>query len=116
VYASFVLIAFGTTWAALSYELPVLFIAPAFLGIGSGIASPALMGLSIENVAGTERTTAMGVHQTIYAIGMFAGPAVSGAIAGAIGIQTMFALTAFMCLALGFCGTSFIRIGRITES
>lgn len=114
VYASFVFIAFGTTWAALSHELPILFFAPAFLGIGSGIASPVLMGLSIENVAGTERTTAMGVHQTIYAIGMFAGPAVSGAIADAIGIQTMFALTAFMCLALGFLGTSLIRNGRIS--
>jgi MFS transporter, DHA1 family, multidrug resistance protein len=108
VYASFLFIAFGTVWAALSHDLPVLFIAPAFLGIGSGIAGPVLMGLSIENVAGTERTIAMGLHQTIYAIGMFAGPALSGAIASALGIQTMFALTALMCLAIGFLGTSFL--------
>jgi MFS family permease len=114
VYASFVLISLGTAWAALSHELPLLFIAPIFLGIGGGIASPVLMGLSIENIADTGRSTAMGVYQTIYAIGMFAGPAVSGAIAGAIGMQTMFAVTAFMCLILGSLGTSFLRTCQTT--
>ncbi len=114
VYASFVLVSVGTAWAALSQDLSMLFIAPIFLGVGGGIASPVLMGLSIENIVDSGRSTAMGVYQTIYAIGMFAGPAVSGAIAGAIGMQTMFAVTAFMCLILGSFGTSFLRTGQMT--
>ena len=108
IYASFVLIALGTTWAALSQELMMLFVAPIFLGIGSGISGPVLMGLSIQNVAESQRTIAMGVHQTVYAVGMFAGLALSGAIASVIGIQPMFALTACMLLALGFLGTFLI--------
>ena len=114
VYASFVLMSLGIAWAALAHDLSMLFVAPVFLGIGGGIASPVLMGLSIENIADTGRSTAMGVYQTIYAIGMFAGPAVSGAIAGAVGMQSMFAVTAFMCLTLGSFGTSFLRTGPIT--
>jgi MFS family permease len=47
----------------------------------------------------------MGWHQAIYAIGMFAGPAFSGGIADALGIQPMFAATAGACLVLGLIGT-----------
>ncbi len=112
VYFSFVSLAAGTIWAALSTSLTMLFVAPVFLGLGIGIGYPVLMGLSIENISDAERTTAMGVHQSIYAIGMFVGPAVSGAIADAIGIQPMFAATAAMCLALGLTGTRFVRVGN----
>ncbi len=108
VYLSFVSLAAGTACAALSTSLPMLFVAPVFLGLGIGIGYPVLMGLSIQNIADAERTTAMGLHQSIYAIGMFVGPAVSGAIADAIGIQPMFAATAAACLVLGMLGTRFI--------
>jgi len=64
-----------------------------------------LMGMSIERVADAERTTAMGLHQAVYAIGMFAGPWLSGMLADAMGIGPMFALTAFACLVLGLVGT-----------
>ena len=59
------------------------------------------MGMSIEHVAEANRTTAMGLHQAVYAIGMFAGPWLSGALADAMDIQPMFGVTAFVCLALG---------------
>ncbi len=105
VYISFVLLAVGIIWAAWSPSLTVLFVAPVFLGLGIGIGYPVLMGLSIQNITDAERTTAMGLHQSIYAIGMFVGPAVSGGIADAIGIQPMFAVTAIGCLVLGLVGT-----------
>ena len=60
------------------------------------------MGMSIENVAEAERTTAMGLHQAVYAIGMFAGPWLSGILAVTIGIQPMFWATASACLVLSF--------------
>jgi MFS family permease len=62
------------------------------------------MGLSIRNVIDNERTIAMGIHQTLYALGMFAGPAASGVLAQAVGIHLMFGITAVVSLALGFWG------------
>jgi len=59
------------------------------------------MGLSIRHVDETRRTTAMGLHQAIYATGMFGGPALGGVIADAIGIRPMLGVTAGMALVLG---------------
>ncbi len=59
------------------------------------------MGMSIRYVEDTERTTAMGLFQSVYAIGMFGGPWVSGWLAVAMGIRPMFGVTAFFCLTLG---------------
>jgi MFS family permease len=46
----------------------------------------------------------MGLHQSVYAIGMFAGPWLSGILADAIGIQPMLGVTAFAVLAIGLSG------------
>lgn len=106
LYVGFVLLAVGTLWAAFSPTLLWLFAASAFLGLGIGSTGPILMGLSIQGIADGERTTAMGVHQTVYAIGMFTGPALSGVVANIVGIQGMFFVTALTCLVLGVVGTS----------
>ena len=53
-----------------------------------------------RDVADAERATAMGLHQSVYSIGMFAGPWLSGLLADAIGIRPMFGVTAFACLAV----------------
>jgi len=47
----------------------------------------------------------MGLHQAVYAIGMFGGPALSGVLAEAMGIQPMFGVTAVACLILGWLGS-----------
>jgi MFS family permease len=67
------------------------------------------MGMSIEYVRDAERTTAMGLHQSVYAAGMFAGPWLGGLLASALGVQTMFAVTAAASLTLGLLGTSLLR-------
>jgi DHA1 family multidrug resistance protein-like MFS transporter len=108
VYMSFGLISVGVGIAALAPSLWVLFVAQACLGLSLGVGYPVLMGLSIQNVADTERTTAMGLYQSVYAIGMFGGPWLSGIIAAAIGIQPMFGVTAFACLALGLFGARWL--------
>jgi predicted MFS family arabinose efflux permease len=69
------------------------------------------MGLSIRFVADANRTTAMGMHQAVYAIGMFTGPWISGMVADAIGIQPMFAVTATFCLILGLLGARRLSSG-----
>ena len=76
--------------------------------MGQGIGYPVLMGLSIQYVVDAERTTAMGLHQAVYAIGMFGGPWLSGLLADAMGIQPMFGVTAFVCLALGLFSTRWL--------
>ena len=104
VLASFAMMFVGIIIAAMSSSLVVLAIAQAIMGLAQGVGYPVLMGMSIERVINAERSTAMGLHQSVYAIGMFAGPAFSGALAAAIGIQPMFAVTAAACLALGLVG------------
>ncbi|MCJ7623423.1 MAG: MFS transporter, partial [Anaerolineaceae bacterium] len=94
----------GIFIAALAHSLLAIFVAQICSGMAIGISSPILMGKSIEKVKNEERTTAMGLHQAVYAIGMFSGPWMSGLIADAIGIQPMFAMTGLMCLIFGVIG------------
>ncbi len=75
-------------WAGGS--LPFVFAAQFCIGAAYGIGYPVYMGMSIQNVDDSERTTAMGLHQAVYAIGMFAGPWLSGMVADAVGLKPMF--------------------------
>ena len=104
-YFSFLVMFIGTLTAALTPSLAVLMVVQVFLGFAVGTAYPVLMGMSIVHVDEQERATAMGLHQAVYAIGMFAGPWLSGILAEAIGIRPMFGVTAFFALILGFLGT-----------
>lgn len=101
VYAGFLLLSAGIAGAALAPTLPLVFVAQFFMGLGMGIGYPVLMGLSIRDVDDAQRTTAMGLHQAVYAIGMFAGPWLSGILADALGLRPMLGITAAGCLALG---------------
>ncbi|MCX7839188.1 MAG: MFS transporter [Anaerolineae bacterium] len=103
---SFVLLFIGTMLAALAPSLSMLLLAPAFVGLSLGISYPVTMGMSIERVNESERATAMSLHQAIYAVGMFVGPAVSGVLADHIGLQPMFGVTACAVLILGLWGTA----------
>jgi len=98
---SFVLMSIGLGGAALAPALPFLFVSQFLMGLSQGGSYPVLMGMSIEHVAEAERTTAMGLHQSVYAIGMFTGPWLSGVLADAMGIQPMFGVTAAACLVVG---------------
>ena len=100
VYFSFVLMSIGLGGAALAPSLPALFVAQICIGLSQGVSYPVLMGMSIQHVADANRTTAMGLHQAVYAIGMFSGPWLSGILADAMGIQPMFGITALACLLL----------------
>jgi MFS family permease len=110
VYVSFALTSAGLVGAALAPSLALLFVAQVCIGLSQGIGYPVLMGMSIQYVAEAERTTAMGLHQAVYAIGMFGGPWLGGILAGEMGIQPMFGVTAFACLTIGLFATS--RLGK----
>ena len=68
-----------------------------------------LLGACIRYVDNGERTSAMGLNQTVYAIGMFGGPWLSGILSQAIGIQPMFGITAGAVLVCGLVGTRYLR-------
>lgn len=108
-YLSFFMLFVGAGLAALTQSLWVVFVIQVLIGLGQGIGYPVLMGMSIRHVAGHERNTAMGLHQAVYAIGMFAGPWLSGMVAASWGLPAMFGVTATGALLLGWWGTWWLR-------
>ncbi len=106
---AFVLLFASIALAAFAPDLAIVLVAQLGLGLATGISYPVLMGLSIRYVDDSQRATAMGLHQAIYAVGMFLGPALSGVLANAVGIQPMFGITACGCLILGLVGTRALR-------
>jgi len=105
VAVSFALIAAGLGAMALARGVPMIFAGEILMGLASGIGYPVMMGLSIRYVEESQRATAMGLFQAVYAVGMFSGPWLSGIVADEIGIQLMFAITGVVCLFLGLGGT-----------
>ena len=64
-----------------------------FTGLGVGLAFPVLMGLALQSVEQEARASAMGVFQSIYAVGMTLGPIFSGAIARWWGLPAVYLST-----------------------
>ncbi|MDA0256800.1 MAG: MFS transporter, partial [Chloroflexi bacterium] len=79
-----------------SWELVAALQVPA--GIGRGVLTTVLLSLALRVGAPGEQATAMGAYQAIYAVGMFAGPAVSGPVAEQWGIGAVFYLSAAVTL------------------
>ena len=100
VRTEFLLLGLAVLLAAFSPTVSWLFLAQGIVGLATGIGYPALLGLSIRDVAEHERTAAMGLHQAVYGMGMFAGPFVAGLMAEQWGIQTTFLILGFPCLLL----------------
>ncbi len=86
------------------------------MGFAFGIVYPILVGLSIQKVARDERSTAMGIHQSLYAVGMFVGPWLSGILADHIGIRPMFSITAGFYLCAVYCLIFLLMRARSTKS
>jgi DHA1 family multidrug resistance protein-like MFS transporter len=84
----------GIMLIAFAPSVSYLFTGTVCMGFAFGIVYPILMGMSIQKVDRSERTTATGIHQSFYAIGMFTGPWLSGIIADRLGIRPMFMITA----------------------
>jgi MFS family permease len=63
-------------------------------GAGRGISYPLLMSLSIRDVSPSDRATAMGVFQAIYAIGGFLGPVSTGFLGDTFGMNSIFFVAA----------------------
>jgi predicted MFS family arabinose efflux permease len=104
VLGSYGLFALASATAALAKSIPLLFVSQGCMGMAHGVGYPVLMGLTIRDVPAQSRSSAMGLHQSVYAAGIFIGPWASGVLAEALGIRPMFGLTAALVLVLGSSG------------
>lgn len=72
------------------HNIPFLFVVQGAGALIRGLAYPILMGLAIQGIPKEEKATSMGFFQAVYAIGMFAGPAIGGFIGEAFGLRSIF--------------------------
>lgn len=103
IAAGFAIGAVSTAAIPFTATVPVLFGVQFAGGVGRGLVLPLLMGLSITGVPSERRALAMGVFQSLYAIGMFGGPMVAGALGRWLGLPGAFLTTAAVGL-LGVAG------------
>ena len=89
----------GAGVVPLTHSIALLAASQCLAGLGRGLTMPVLLGLAIQRIAPSEKATAMGVFQAVYAIGMFLGPASAGLIAESLGLTGAFLISASMCLA-----------------
>lgn len=75
-------------------DLPRLFFCEVLLGIGLGLTWGPLMAMSVSDIEPKLRFGAMGIFQSVYAVGMFLGPAVSGMVAQYFKMEAAFYLNA----------------------
>ncbi len=92
----FGLAASGAALLPLAPTLYWLYGAAALIGLGLGLNGPTLMAAAVRGFGPERRGSAMGFYQSIYAIGMFSGPALAGRIGHALGMGGLFETTALV--------------------
>jgi MFS family permease len=88
---------------ALSFGVPLI-----FYGAGSGIMTPVMLDFISKRTPERLLGTAMGVHESIYGIGMCFGPLIGGAIADNYSASTLYSIlvgVALLILPLGYLMT-----------
>ncbi len=81
---------FSLVVMTITTDLVTLGALQAFNGFGRGMMNTVLISLALASAPVAIRATAMGSYQALYAIGMLLGPAASGPIAAAFGIEMVF--------------------------
>ena len=80
-----------------------------FCGIGRGIMTALLMSLVIRQSSIESKSTSMGIYQSLYSVGMFAGPLMSGIIASMTNIESIFYLAVIICIIGMFVSILFVK-------
>ncbi|WP_230209459.1 MFS transporter [Enterococcus casseliflavus] len=105
VTSSFVLLAIYCFLIPLAPSIPVIFLLQIIPGVGTGILFSLLTSEAMEGVSESKKSSAMGIFQAIYAIGMTLMPVLVGLLSNKFN------------LTLSFWGLSLIAlIGSITAS
>ena len=80
-----------------------------FCGIGRGIMTALLMSLVIKQSNMENKSTAMGIYQSLYSVGMFTGPFLSGIIAAITKVESIFYLATIICIFGMFISILFVK-------
>jgi predicted MFS family arabinose efflux permease len=89
-----------------------LVVCQVLTGLGVGLSFPVLMGLALQAVEPRARASAMGVFQSIYALGMTLGPAFSGLFARQWGIWGVYLTNAVLLVLATVVAAVFLRTKR----
>lgn len=109
--AGFLLAAACTAIIPFTQSLGVLALTQAINGFAQAMYFPLLLSLSIRSFAAAERATAMGLYQSVYALGMFLGPYVAGGLNSLGGLQAGFLFGA----SLGLLGALIVLVSKRLE-
>jgi MFS family permease len=86
-----------------------LVVCQVVIGLGVGTAFPVLMGLALQAVEPEARASAMGVYQSVYAVGMTLGPAFSGVFARWWGIWGVYLTNGTLLVIAALVAALFLR-------
>lgn len=96
IMLGFLLSGIFTVLIPLSGNIGMLIFTQTLAGFGRGLVSPLLMALSIKHMDNGKRATAMGFYQSIYGLGMFAGPLLMGIIGDWLTLKQGFILVGLL--------------------
>jgi MFS family permease len=102
IFAGYLLITGSLLPIPLVSRLGTLYALQVINGFGVGLVYPLLFGLAIQPFPVEQQGTAMGFFQSLYAVGMGLGPAISGLAGEHCGLPTVFILSAILCLLAAF--------------
>jgi DHA1 family multidrug resistance protein-like MFS transporter len=98
---SIIFLSLGIIITGYSTSFFSLIAAQLFIGISHGIGMPLFLGLAMSESKSESRAISMGVFQSAYSIGMFAGPPISTRLVEICGISTMSIIVAIFTIVLG---------------
>ncbi len=111
------LIVFSVTTFALAFVTDALQFAVlrSIEGVGAAMMAPASFALTVDIVPEDKRATAMGIEGTAQVIGVFAGPAIGGYVAGEINFYYPFYIGAGLSIICALI-VSFVREPEIIQT
>jgi predicted MFS family arabinose efflux permease len=119
VLIGFIVSSICTVALALAPSFGWLAFSQVFNGFAQGMHLPLLLGLAIQGVEISKRATAMGFYQSVYSIGMFAGPFLAGWLNQSLGLVSGFYLGGvfgFTAIVLTVIWTWFGQEKPVTQS
>jgi len=98
VFVAVLVFSLGNILAVIAPSTFWLYITGVVSGLGFGFLQSTFIGLSILKVDVSQRSTALGFHQSLYSLGIFIGPWIGGILADHFGLQIMFGIISVFCL------------------
>lgn len=93
--AAFALVLLGSARSEL-----LLFVTPFLFGMGTGAATPALLGWAVARAGEAERATAGGTFYAFFEVGLFTGPPLLGGVVERFGFVSFTIPAMFLAVAL----------------